>query len=126
MLALTPQLVSAQLSVRPVQPKSDYFRFKAKYTVIATGEVVQFDLVRPCFVVSGRDATGDSIGLMPNKPSGYFNGVAKFPKVTSDHHAIVVGIPRGCDGETTANGKVPKSLLPFTTWFENADDLSYG
>lgn len=126
MLVLAPQLATAQLSVRPVQPKSDYFRFKAKYTVIATGEVVEFDLVRPCFVVSGRDITGDSVGLPPHKPSGYFNGISKFPKVTSDHHAIVVRIPRACDGDTTANGKVPKDLLPFTTWFDDADDLSYG
>jgi hypothetical protein len=125
-LALAPTWATAQLGVRPTQPKADYFRFKAKYTVIATGEAVQFDLVRPCFAVSGRDSAGDSVGLTPHKPGGYFNGVEIFPKVTSDHHAIIVRIPRACGGGTTANGGVPKDLMPFATWFDDADDLRYG
>lgn len=119
------QLFSPDL-VTPIPPGRSYFRFKAQYTVLATGEVVKFDLVRPCFSVMGRDMAGDSVGLPPSNPSGYFNGVNVFPKVTSDHHLIVLWVPRACDGETTANGRVQADLLPYIVWFENADDMAYG
>ncbi|WFT94410.1 hypothetical protein QA633_40180 [Bradyrhizobium barranii] len=39
---------------------------------------------------------------------------------------IVVRIPWACKGQTTENGKVPPDLLPFVSWFEDANDLSVG
>lgn len=125
-LLLFAGVAAAQLAVTPIPPKVDYFRFKARYVVLATNEIVAFDLVRPCFPVSGRDITGGIVGLNPYRPGGYFNGVQVFPKVTNDRHAIVVRVPYACEGQTTANGKVPKDLLPYTSWFENADDFTYG
>jgi hypothetical protein len=139
----------AQLHLRESPPKADFFRFKAKYIVKATGEIVQFDLVRPCHAIYARDMNGDSFGLGPGKynPESYFGNVGSFPKVTADHHAIVVHIPFACDTvwvgkdgkwvdrvgerdhlmpETTSNGLAPPDLLPFATWFDNADDFSVG
>jgi len=120
--------VRAQFGLREVPPKNEFFRFKAKYTVKATGEVIQFDLVRPCRAVYAKDWLGESISIGPGKyePGSYFFNVIWFPKVTADHHAIVVRFPNACDGQTTANGKVPADMLPFTSWFEDADDFAFG
>jgi hypothetical protein len=122
MLAST-SFVRAQFGLREVPPKADFFRFKAKYTVKATGEVIQFDLVRPCQAVYARDMNGESIGLGPGKfdPNSYFYNAHSFPKVTADHHAIMVSIPMACDGQAIA-----EDLLPFMAWFEDADDFSFG
>lgn len=122
---------AAQFAVREVSPENQFFRFKAEYLVKATGEVVRFDLVRPCLAQYAKDVFGDSVGLGPlgtgkYEPGSYFGGVNRFPKVTQDGHAIVVKIPWACKGETTANGKVPPDLLPFVSWFEDADDLTQG
>jgi hypothetical protein len=121
----------AQLFTRPVPPDNAFFRFKAQYVVKATGEVVDFDLVRPCQPKYARDATGDSIDLGPLAGGevewdSHFGAVNRFPKVTKDHHAIVVKIPRACDGQTTSKGSVPPDLLPYASWYEDADDISEG
>lgn len=120
--------VSAQFGLREVPPKTEFFRFKAKYTVKATSEVIQFDLVRPCRALYATDMTGDSVGLGPGKfdPASYFGNVGIFPKVTADNHVIIVHIPFKCDGGTTANGGWPKDLLPWTTWFDDGDNLTFG
>lgn len=122
---------SAQFFWRPIFPDNAFFRFKAQYVVKATGEVVDFDLVWPCQLRYARDATGDSVDLGPTggkavEWDSHFGAVNQFPKVTKDHHALVVKIPRACDGQTTANGKVPADLLPFARWYEDADDISEG
>jgi hypothetical protein len=119
----------AQFGVREVPPAVQFFRFKAKYIVKATGEVVQFDLVRPCRALYGVDIlSGESVGLGPGKydPNSYFFNNESFPKITSDHHAIMVRVPLACDGQTTADGSVPDDLLPFATWFDDADNFAYG
>ncbi|WLA64941.1 hypothetical protein [Bradyrhizobium diazoefficiens] len=128
-IAVAP--AAAQFAVREVPPENQFFRFKAQYLVKATGEVVRFDLVRPCRAQYAKDVFGDSVGLGPlgtgkYEPGSYFGGVNRFPKVTQDGHAIVVRIPLACKGETTANGKLPPDLLPFVSWFEDADDLTQG
>lgn len=128
-LATAP--ATAQLAAKVVPTINQFFRFKAEYMVKATGEVVRFDLVRPCQPQYAKDLFGDSIGLGPLgggkfEPRSYFNAVNRFPKVTKDGHAIVVKIPWACKGQTTENGKVPPDLLPFVSWFEDADDLSVG
>ncbi|UFW48211.1 MULTISPECIES: hypothetical protein [Bradyrhizobium] len=122
---------TAQFFLRQVFPDNAFFRFKAQYVVKATGEVVDFDLVRPCQPKYARDATGDSVDLGPLgggklEPDSHFGAVDRFPKVTKDHHVIVVKIPRACDGQTTANGRVPPDLLPYASWYEDADDISEG
>jgi hypothetical protein len=125
---MVPSMVSAQFGLREIPPKADFFRFKASYTVKATGEVIQFDLVRPCQAVYARDMNDDSIGLGPGKfdPNSYFYNAHSFPKVTADHHAIMVSIPMACAGQTTTNGQVAEDLLPFMAWFEDADDFAFG
>jgi hypothetical protein len=125
---VSTSFVRAQFGLREVPPKNEFFRFKAKYTVKATGEVIQFDLVRPCRAVYATDLTGDSIGLGPGKfdPASYFGNVGIFPKVTADHHLIIAHIPFKCEGGTTANGGWPPDMLPWTTWFDDADNLTFG
>jgi len=125
---MTPSTALAQFGLREVPPKTEFFRFKAKYTVKATGEVVQFDLVRPCRALYATDVLGNSIGLGPGKfdPADYFGNVGIFPKVTADNHVIIVHIPFKCDGGTTANGGRPKDMLPWTTWFDDGDNLTFG
>lgn len=130
MAILTAGPAAAQ-TVQVAPSDNQFFRFKARYVVKATGEVVQFDLVRPCRAQYAKDAFGDSVNLGPlgggkYQPGSYFGGVNRFPKVTQDGHAIVVRIPWACKGETTANGQVPADLLPFVSWFEDADDLTVG
>jgi hypothetical protein len=125
---LMPSMVSAQFGLREVPPKNEFFRFKAQYTVKATGEVLKWNLVRPCRALFARDMNGDSVGLGPGKydANSYFFNMQFFTKVTADHHAIVVHYPLACDGQTTANGKIPPDLLPFTTWFDDADTMTFG
>ena len=125
---MTPSKALAQLGLREVPPKSDFFRFKAKYTVKATGEVIQFDLVRPCRALYATDMNGSSISIGPGKfdPASYFGNVGIFPKVTADNHLIIIHIPFKCDGGTTANGGWPADMLPWTTWFDDADNLTFG
>ncbi len=121
----------AQFLKNTIPPASPFFRFKAEYVVKATGEVVKFDLVRPCVARFARTTSGDRIDLGPlggemYNAAGHFGAVHLFPKVTQDHHAIVVRIPQTCDGQTTANGAVPINMTPWVRWYENADDLSDG
>jgi hypothetical protein len=120
--------VRAQFGLREVPPKTEFFRFKAKYTVKATGEVIQFDLVRPCRALYARDWLGSSIGVGPGNfdPASYFGNVGIFPKVTADNHLIIIHIPFKCEGGTTANGGWPPDMLPWTTWFDDADNLTFG
>lgn len=150
-IILAPSIAVAQHLIGNASSTRDFLRFKAKYTVKATGEVIQFDLVRPCRTIYAKDFANDSMWLPPGPvaPSDYFTDIKFFPKVTEDHHAIVVHIPQICRpvyvdknndyridltvGErsrevmpSTSNGLVPKDLLPYATWFENADDLRFG
>jgi hypothetical protein len=62
----------AQFGLREVPPKNEFFRFKAKYTVEATSEVIPFDLVRPCHAVYARDWLGQSIDIGPVRPQQLF------------------------------------------------------
>lgn len=133
MIVPTPNARAQQPQLREAPPEIEFFRFKARYTVKATGEVVQFDLVRPCRSVTGRDMYGDKVWAppIPIQWGSYFSQVKYFPKVTSDHHLIVVQIPNGCqtrDGVPirTSNGLVPKDLQPSVIWYDDADDPSFG
>jgi hypothetical protein len=131
----SPSLAHAQPYplLREAPPEIEFFRFTATYTVKATGEVIHFDLVRPCRSVTGRDMYGDKVWAppIPIQWGSYFSQVKYFPKVTNDHHLIVAQIPNGCqtrDGAPirTSNGLVPKDLQPSVIWYDDADDPSFG
>ena len=96
-------------------PSLGFYRFKAGYEVLETGEKINFDVVRPC-----------DLKIIDQSDRDFFFGGKGFPKVTSRGHAIIVTLPRACSGQTTANDGVPADLLPFAAWFEDADDLSFG
>jgi len=127
-------IAQAQLGLHPVPPTKDFFRIKARYVVKATGEVIQFDLVRPCQAVTARDMYGDRIWVPPPiEWSSYFYTINPiFPKVTGDHHLIIMRIPNGCFDRgngvqvRTANGLVPKDLLPAVIWYDDPDEPQFG
>jgi hypothetical protein len=55
----SPSLARAQPYplLREAPPEMEFFRFTARYAVKATGEVIQFDLVRPCRSVTAVTCT---------------------------------------------------------------------
>ena len=126
--------VHAQLGLRPVPPTKEFFRIKARYVVKATGEVIQFDVVRPCRAVTARDMYGDRVWVppLPIEWGSYFYTVNPiFPKVTGDHRLIIMFIPNGCYERNgvpirTANGLAPKDLLPAVIWYDDPDEPVFG
>ena len=109
------------------QERGRFYRFTARYTVITTGEELNFDVVVPC----QRMVTEWKSGERTIDPAVYPNDSPYpflFPKVTRDHNAVLVGVPDACDHfnrDGTIRG-IPEDLLPRVTWFENADRLDFG
>ncbi len=104
-----------------------FYRFKASYTVKATGENLDIDAVIPCQAVittyKGGGSSYDSFipGDRTNRPDPNI-----LYKITREGHVLLVGAPGACHNRgTTANGVVPKNLLPKAFWFDDAD-LRYG
>lgn len=56
------------------------------------------------------------VGLTPNV----------YGRKMSDGQAVVVRPPDACDGETTANGQVPKNFMPIIIVYNNADTMDFG
>ncbi|TWC00719.1 hypothetical protein FBZ93_105519 [Bradyrhizobium macuxiense] len=96
----------------PGQDRGYYYRFKA--SLAYKGEPLDFDIVVGCNVrittYKDNDRTVE-IGLIPTI----------YGLKMKDGHGIVVRPPQACNGETTENGKVPKTLLPLIATFESAD-----
>lgn len=104
--------------VRSVEVDDDwYYRFRVALTY--QGEPQDFDIVVGCNVKQIRYADGGrtyEAGLIP----------ALFGRRMADGRALVVRPPDACDGETTANGKVPADLLPLVVVYDDAETLGFG
>jgi hypothetical protein len=101
----------------PGQDRGYYYRFKASYTY--KGEPLDFDIVVGCRVrittYKDNDRTVE-VGVVPTV----------FGLKTKDEHGVVVHTPQACNGETTENGHVPKTLLPLVVTYESADEPWFG
>jgi hypothetical protein len=90
-----------------------YYRFKASY--IYKGEPLDFDIVVGCNVsvttYKDNDRTVEVV-LVPTI----------FGLKTKDDHGVAVHLPQACHGETTQNGRVPKTLLPLVVTYQTADE----
>jgi hypothetical protein len=107
--------VSFTKSVKVTTPGQDrgyYYRFKASYTY--KGEPLDFDIVVGCNVsvttYKDNDRTVE-IGIAP----------MVFGLKMKDGHGVVVQPPEACQGETSDNGRVPKTLQPLVVTYESAD-----
>ncbi|MBI2254578.1 MAG: hypothetical protein HYU58_08170 [Proteobacteria bacterium] len=97
--------------------ESSFFRLKSSYR--HAGEIVSFDIVAVCNLrVTTYGDSSSSHDLMMAPPF--------FATRTKDGGVIAQKVPNACGGETTANGRVPKDLLPGAIWFDDASDLSLG
>ncbi|KJC40905.1 hypothetical protein [Bradyrhizobium sp. LTSP857] len=97
----------------PGQDRGYYYRFKASY--VYKGEPLNFDIVVGCRVkittYNDNDRTVE-VGVVPTI----------FGLKTKDEHGVVVHLPQACNGETTQNGRVPKTLLPLVITYQRADE----
>jgi len=97
--------------------RARYFRLKVNLSY--KGEPLDFDVVVGCNVrittYKDNDRTVE-VGVAP----------MVFGLKMKDSHGVVVRPPEACDGETTENGKVPKSLLPLIVTYENVDEPWFG
>ena len=96
-----------------------YYRLRAAY--LHAGQKIGFNVVVGCGVRvtsyrGGDSASVDIVGFDP----------AFFVKATDDGGAILIDVPEACGGQTTANGRVPKDLLPAVVWFDDKKDLTFG
>lgn len=94
-----------------------YYRLKVKLTY--KGEPQDFDIVVGCNVreVFYKDNSRTyEVGLVPTV----------FGRRMSDGKALVIRPPSGCEGQTTANGRVPQDLLPVVVVYDDPDTLSFG
>jgi hypothetical protein len=100
-----------------VQDRGYYYRFKANYTY--KGEPLDFDIVVGCNVrittYKDNDRTVE-VGIVPTV----------FGLKTKDERGVAVHLPQACNGETSENGKVPKTLLPLVVTYQSADEPWFG
>ncbi|CUT12163.1 hypothetical protein BF49_3243 [Bradyrhizobium sp.] len=113
-------LMSFTKSVKVATPGEDrgyYYRFKASYDY--KGEPLHFDIVVGCRVkittYKDNDRTVE-VGLVP----------AIFGLKAKDQQGVAVQVPQACNGETTQNGRVPKTLLPLVVTYQRADEPWFG
>jgi hypothetical protein len=96
-----------------------YYRVKASFVVKDTQERIDFDYVAACAVVDTTyrdgDRSMDTLGVNPKS----------LIMPTRDGHAIQVSTPEACHGEV-ARGDIPPDLFPFTVFYENVADMSFG
>ncbi|WP_316188850.1 hypothetical protein [Bradyrhizobium sp. SZCCHNS1054] len=101
----------------PGEDRATYYRLKVNLAY--KGEPLDFDIVVGCRVsittYKDNDRTVE-VGIAP----------MAFGLRMKDGHGVVVRPPEACGGETTENGKVPKSLLPLIVTYENADAPWFG
>jgi len=97
--------------------RATYYRLKVNLAY--KGEPLDFDIVVGCNVrittYKDNDRTVE-VGVAP----------MAFGLKMKDGHGVVVRPPEACRGETTENGKVPKTLLPLIVTYENADAPWFG
>lgn len=94
-----------------------YFRFKVALTY--RGEPQNFDIVVGCNVKRTGYKDGSSTyeaGLVPTV----------FGRRMNDGRGLVIRVPDGCRGGTTADGKIPRDLLPLVVVYDDADTLAFG
>jgi hypothetical protein len=101
----------------PGQDRGYYYRFKASYTY--KGEPLDFDIVVGCNVsvttYKDNDRTVE-VGIAP----------MVFGLKMKDGGGVLVQPPEACQGETTENGRVPKTLQPLVVTYESADAPWFG
>jgi hypothetical protein len=102
---------------KPGQDRGSYYRFKASYAY--KGEPLEFDVVVGCNVsvttYKDNDRTVE-IGIAP----------MVYGLKMKDGRGVVVQPPQACEGETTDNGGVPKTLQPLIVTYESADAPWFG
>ncbi len=101
----------------PGQDRGYYYRLKA--SLAYKGEPLDFDIVVGCNVSVTTYKDNDRTVEVGVAPMAY--GLKM-----KDGHGVVVRPPEACGGETTENGKVPKSLLPLVVTYESADAPWFG
>lgn len=97
--------------------RSTYFRLKVKLDY--KGKPQDFDIVVGCNVLDIDYKDGSNTheaGLVPTV----------YGRRMSDGKGLVIRPPDACDGETTANGKVPADFMPLIIVYDNADTLGFG
>ncbi len=93
--------------------------FKVDVKLSYKGEPHPISFVVGCKVHGVKYADGSTtrdVGLIPN----FYGHRMK------DGQAVVVRPPDVCNGETTANGEVPKNFMPVIIVYDNADTLDFG
>jgi hypothetical protein len=99
------------------QDRGVYYRLKVKLTY--KGEPQDFDIVVGCNVlqINYKDNSRTrEVGLVPSV----------FGRRMSDGKGLVVKALDACNGETTANGRVPPDLLPAIVVYDDAETLAFG
>jgi hypothetical protein len=101
----------------PGDDRAAYYRLKVNLTY--KGEPLDFDIVVGCRVkittYKDNDRTVE-VGIAPTV----------FGLKTSDGHGVAIHPPEACNGESTENGGVPKTLLPLVVTYQNADEPWFG
>ena len=94
-----------------------FYRLKAEYTVVKTGEIVEFDIVVGC-----------NIKAQTYSYTGPSYRVSRSPEViaqaTTDGHAVMIQTPKICHQQTL--DQTVKNFLPYAIWFDDVSDLSFG
>jgi hypothetical protein len=97
--------------------RGTYFRLKVKLDY--KGAPQDFDIVVGCNVLDIDYKDGSNtheVGLVPTV----------YGRRMSDGKSLVIRPPDACDGETTANGKVPADFMPLIIVYDDADTLGFG
>lgn len=97
--------------------RGTYFRLKVKLDY--KGAPQNFDIVVGCNVLDIDYKDGSNtheVGLVPTV----------YGRRMSDGKGLVIRPPDACDGETTANGKVPADFMPLIIVYDDADTLGFG
>ena len=97
------------------------FKFTAEYSVLETGERLNFYVVVPCgrsVVSHDWDKINPALGLR----NGWLPWYSGQVKVTSKHHLLLVGVPNGCAHAVPAERRInlPTSpLVPRVRYLPN-------
>jgi len=97
--------------------RGTYFRLKVKLDY--KGLPQDFDIVVGCGVLDINYKDGSNtheVGLVPTV----------YGRRMSDGKGLVIRPPDACNGETTANGKVPADFMPLIIVYDDADTLGFG
>jgi hypothetical protein len=97
--------------------RGTYFRLKVSLDY--KGAPQDFDIVIGCNVLDIDYKDGSNtheVGLVPTV----------YGRRMSDGKGLVIRPPDACDGQTTANGKVPADFMPLIIVYDDADTLGFG